>query len=73
MIGVRVDLGKNLNIVDRGPIKDPVLAKAIGRGARKHGYDSITTPSVQEGGSINTVVLDPKRAQPLGVVKDGRQ
>ena len=58
----------NLDITSRGPIHDKAMAKAIARGARKHGFDSLTTQSVQPGGGTNTVVFEPSRARILGPI-----
>ncbi|WGO98949.1 hypothetical protein QFX18_02595 [Saccharophagus degradans] len=54
VLNVDANLGKNLDITTRGPIYDADLAKSIARGARKHGYDSVTTISVQKSGGVNT-------------------
>ena len=67
VLKAEADLGNNLNIVDRGPIGDSQMAQSIGRASRKHGFDSITTQSVQPGGGTNTVVFDPSRVKAAGV------
>ena len=43
------------------------MAKAIARGARKHGFDSIITNSVPPGGGVNTMISDPRNARAIGV------
>jgi len=67
VLSVDAKLGRNLNIVNRGPIFDSQIAKALSRGARKHGFDSITTVSVQPNGGINTIILDPANVRAIGV------
>ena len=67
VLKVEADIGKNLDITFRGPIYDADIAKAIARGAGKHGYDSITTISVQKSGGINTIVFDPTRVRAIQV------
>jgi hypothetical protein len=67
VLNVEADFGVNLNITTRGPIYDADLAKSIARGARKHGYDSITTQSVQKNGGINTIVFDATKVRATGV------
>lgn len=69
VLRVEADIGKNLNIIERGPIYDADLAKGIARGARKHGFDSITTKSVRDGGDINTVIFDPSRTRAIGIAE----
>ena len=63
VVKIETNLGKNLDITDRGAIVDNKLAKDIARGAKKHGYDSITTKSVRPGGANNTVIFDPKNVK----------
>jgi hypothetical protein len=65
---VNANLGNNLDITSRGPIRDKALAKSIARGARKHGFNSLTTESVQPGGGINTVVFNPADAVLIGPI-----
>jgi RHS repeat-associated protein len=60
IIEAQADIGKNLDITDRG-ILDYDTGHNIARGARKHGYDSITYQSARLEGGINTVVFDPSR------------
>ena len=75
VLRVQADLGKNLNIVNRGVIggSDYTMTQAIARGARKHGYDSISflSKAAQEQGftGINTMIFDPKRAVIKGVLQ----
>lgn len=68
VLQVQADLGKTLNVTDRG-IVDYDMGQAIGRGARKHGYDSITFNSAQNAGGINTLVFNPSRVDIGGIVK----
>jgi hypothetical protein len=68
VLSVDANLGWNLNIVNRGPIFDAQMGKAISRGAQKHGFDSITTMSVQPNGGINTIVFDPANVRATGVL-----
>jgi len=67
VLNVEAGLGRNLNILNQGPITDAVMGKAIGRGARKHGFDSITTQSVQPNGGVNTIIFNPSNARATGV------
>ena len=67
VLTVDAHLGNNLNIVSRGVI-DPKMGKAVGRGARKHGFDSITTISAQPNGGINTIIFDPANLQIIGIL-----
>lgn len=67
MLTVEADVGKTLDLTARGPIRDSDAAKAIARGARKHGFDSLTVQSVQPGGGTNTVVFEPQRVKITGV------
>ena len=67
VLKVEANLGRNLNILDRGPINDAAMAKSIARGASKHGFDSITTKSGKPKGGVNIVILDPKNARAIGV------
>mgnify|MGYP003495727110 CR=1 FL=1 len=66
ILKVQADLGKNLNVVNRGVIgeEDYELTHAIARGARKHGYNSITflSKAARDQGftGINTVIFEPK-------------
>ncbi|MHC1723772.1 MAG: hypothetical protein AB9836_11295 [Aminipila sp.] len=64
ILKIEANIGKNLNVVDKGIIEYD-MGQAIARGARKHGYDSIsfTSKAAQEQGftGINTMVFDPKR------------
>jgi hypothetical protein len=69
VLDVQADFGRNLNVMDRGPIQDLAVARSIARGARKHGYDSITTLSVRRRGGVNLIVFDPKRVAATGVVE----
>lgn len=57
--------GNNLNITDRGVIggEDYTMTHAIARGARKHGYDSITFSSAKNPGGVNTVIFDPSKVK----------
>ncbi len=67
VIEVEANLGRNLDISGRG-ILDKDMGQAIARGARKHGFDSITYQSAQLEGGINTVVFDPSRVVPLRIL-----
>jgi len=69
VLKLEADIGKNLDITGRGPIYDGDMAKAIARGARKQGYNSVTTLSVQKNGGANTVIFDPARVRATQVVK----
>ncbi len=53
--------GKNLDITSRGVIggDDYTMTHAIARGARKHGYDSITFMSAKNSRGVNTVIFNP--------------
>ena len=66
VLRVNVDLGRNLNVPNRGII-DYEMGQAIARGARKHGFNSITFCSAQNPGGVNIVVFDPSR-----IVRSGR-
>lgn len=66
VIKVEANIGENLDITNRGFI-DPDMGKAIARGARKHGYDSITTVSAQPGRGINTIIFDPNKVRAVEV------
>lgn len=67
VLQIDATVGRSLNILNRGPIYDAAIAKAIARGARKHGFDSIITRSVQPGGGVNTVIFDPRNVRAVGV------
>ena len=71
VLGVDAALGRNLDIRYLGPVYDIQVSRAIARGARKHGFDSITTMSVRTGGGVNTVLFDPARARAIGVFGSG--
>lgn len=51
----------SLDVTSRGIIGGDVysMAHAIARGARKHGYDSITFMSSKNKTGINTVIFNP--------------
>jgi hypothetical protein len=68
LLSVDINFGKNLDILNRGPITDPTMAMVIARGARKHGFDSITTQSVREGGGINSVIFNPSNVRPREIL-----
>ena len=53
--------GKNLDITSRGVIggDDYTMTHAIARGARKHGFDSITFMSAKNPDGVNTVIFNP--------------
>jgi hypothetical protein len=57
LLAVEVELGRNLDVTHLG-IVDPVVGQGIARGAREHGFNSISYFSVRLPGGINTVVLD---------------
>jgi intein/homing endonuclease len=61
ILKVEAKLGKNLDVTSRGIIggDDYSMAHAIARGARKHGYDSITFMSSKNKTGINTVIFNP--------------
>lgn len=54
-------VGRNLDITSRGVIggDDYTMTHAIARGARKHGYDSITFMSAKNSTGVNTVIFNP--------------
>lgn len=58
LLSVQVDLGKNLDVTHLG-IFDYDVGQGIARGAREHGFDSITYLSAKVPGGINTVILNP--------------
>jgi len=58
LLSVHVDLGKNLNVTHLGVV-DYDVGQGIARGAREHGFDSITYLSAKVPGGINTVILNP--------------
>jgi hypothetical protein len=63
---VRADVRRPLDLRARGPITDLAMAKAIARGARKHGYDAIVFRSIRPGGGgTNIVVFDSSRIRVL--------
>lgn len=61
ILKVTANSGKNLNLTSRGVIggNDYSMTHAIARGARKHGYDSITFMSAKNQNGINTVIFNP--------------
>ena len=67
LLAVDVDLGKNLDVTHLGFV-DPVMGQGIARGAREHGFDSITFLSARLPGSINTVIFDSSRIQNVSPV-----
>ena len=54
-------VGRNLDITSRGVIggDDYTMTHAIARGARKHGYDSITFMSAKNSTGVNTDISNP--------------
>lgn len=64
ILKINADTGKNLNLTNRGII-DYDMVQAIARGARKHGYNSITffSNAAKEQGfkGVNTMIFDPTR------------
>jgi len=64
ILKINADTGKNLNLTNRGII-DYDMGQAIARGARKHGYNSITflSNAAKEQGfkGANTMIFDPTR------------
>jgi hypothetical protein len=64
ILKVQADLGKNLNVTNRG-IVDYDMGHSIARGARRHGFDSITFNSAQNIGGINTVIFDTLRIKDI--------
>ena len=71
VLRVGADTGNNLNIVSRGVIggEDYSMTHAIARGARKHGFDSITFASSKYVSGINTVIFDPKKVIVRGILR----
>ena len=61
ILKVNANIGKNLDLRNRGVIggDDYTMTHAIARGARKHGYDSITFISSKNPLGINTVIFNP--------------
>ena len=61
VLKVNATIGKNLDLRSRGVIggDDYTMTHAIARGARKHGYDSISFISSKNPSGINTVVFNP--------------
>lgn len=61
ILKVSGDIGKNLNITNRSIIggNDYTMTHAIARGARKHGFDSITFMSAKNLSGLNTVIFNP--------------
>ena len=61
ILKVSGDIEKNLNITNRGIIgeNDYTMTHAIARGARKHGFDSITFMSAKNPSGLNTVIFNP--------------
>lgn len=61
ILKVSGDIGKNLNITNRSIIggNDYTMTHAIARGARKHGFDSITFVSAKNLSGLNTVIFNP--------------
>ena len=61
ILKVNAETGKNLDLRNRGIIggDDYTMTHAIARGARKHGYDSITFVSSKNPSGINTVIFNP--------------
>jgi len=60
LLRVRADLGNNMNVTNMG-IVDYRMGQAIARGARRHGFNSITFNSAQNAVGTNTVIFDPSR------------
>lgn len=67
VLGVQADLGRNLNVTNRGII-DPGMGQSIARGAQRHGFDSITFASSKRAGGVNHVVFNPRRAKATRVI-----
>ena len=63
--------GKNLDITSRGVIggDDYTMTHAIARGARKHGYDSITFMSAKNPGGVNTVIFNSANVKVEGILR----
>ena len=61
ILKVNAETGKNIDLRNRGIIggDDYTMTHAIARGARKHGYDSITFVSSKNPSGINTVIFNP--------------
>ena len=61
ILKVSGNTGRNLDITSRGVIggDDYTMTHAIARGARKHGYDSITFMSAKNPNGVNTVIFNP--------------
>ncbi|MDD5948367.1 MAG: hypothetical protein PUC39_01350 [Lachnospiraceae bacterium] len=61
ILKVSGNTGRNLDITSRGVIggDDYTMTHAIARGARKHGYDSITFMSAKNPTGVNTVIFNP--------------
>lgn len=60
ILKVSGNTGRNLDITSRGVIGDDyTMTHAIARGARKHGYDSITFMSAKNSTGVNTVIFNP--------------
>jgi len=60
LLSVEVNLGKNLDVTHLG-IVDSVVGQGIARGAREHGFDSVTYLSARLSGGVNTVIFDSSR------------
>ena len=71
VLEVSANRGKNLDITSRGVIggDDYTMTHAIARGARKHGYDSITFMSAKNPGGVNTVIFDPANVKVEGKLR----
>jgi hypothetical protein len=67
VLKIKADLGGNLDVTNRG-IVDYDMGHAIARGARKHGFDSVSFNSAQRAGGVNTVVFDPSKVSIIGEV-----
>lgn len=65
---VQADLGKTLNVTNRGNV-DYDMGQAIARGARKQGYNLVLFNSAQSVGGINTLVFNPSKVIVGGIVK----
>ena len=65
ILKVNANVGKNLNLTNRGVIggKNYTMTHKIARGARKHGYDSITFRSAEKADGVNTVIFNPKNIE----------
>lgn len=71
ILKVTANKGKNLDLTDRGVIggDDYTMTHAIARGARKHGYDSITFVSAKNPDGVNTVIFNPNNIESVEIMR----